>query len=68
MSDVNDRKTCSSWSMYYLGSINEDGFFSTAVKLGYPILTQKMNNTTAVSMWQASNIRKKSKRVVLKCL
>ena len=48
---MNDRKICSSWSMYYLGSKNEDDFFSTAVKLGYPILTKKMDKITAAAMW-----------------
>ena len=51
--------------MYYLGSKNEDEFVSTAVKLGYPILTKKMNNITAATMWQDSNISKKYQRIVL---
>ena len=63
MSDVNDRKTCSTWLMYYLGSKHEDEFVSTTVKLGYPILTKKMDNITAVAMWQESNIFKKSQRI-----
>ena len=51
--------------MYYLGSKNEDTFVSTAVKLGYPMLTKKIDNITA-AMWQESNISKKSQRIVLK--
>ena len=47
MSDLNDSKTCSSWLMYYLGSKNEDEFVATVVKLGYPMLTKKMDNITA---------------------
>ena len=41
--------------MYYLGNKNEDEFVTTAVKLGYPMLTKKMDNITA-AMWQESNI------------
>ena len=47
MSDFNDKETCSSWLMYYLGNKNEDEFVTTAVKLGYPMLTKKMDNITA---------------------
>ena len=63
MSDVHDRKTCSSWLMYYLGSKNEDEFVSTAVKLGYPMLTKKMDNVTVAAMWQESNISKNLKEL-----
>ena len=68
MSDVNDSKTCSSWLMYYLGNKNEDEFVATAVKLGYPMLTKKMDNITAAAMWQESNISKKSQRILLRYL
>ena len=68
MSDVNDRKTCSSWLMYYLGSKNEDEFVSTAVKLGYHMLTKMIENITADTMWQESNISKQSQRIVLRYL
>ena len=60
MSDVNDSKTCSSWLMYYVCSKNEDEFVATTVKLGYPMLTKKMDNITAAAIWQESNISKKS--------
>ena len=33
--------------MYYLGNKNEDEFVTTAVELGYPMLTKKMDNITA---------------------
>ena len=66
MSDVNNRKTCSSWLMYYLNSKNEYEFVFTAVKLGNTMLTKKMDNTTAAAMWQESNISKKSQRIVLR--
>ena len=41
---------CYSWLMYYLGSKNEDQFVSTGVKLGYPMLTKKMDKTAAAAM------------------
>ena len=46
MLDFNDKETCSSWLMHYLGNKNEDEFVTTAVKIGYPILTKKMDNIT----------------------
>ena len=49
MTDVHDINTCSSWLIYYLGNKNEDGFVSTAFKLRYPILTKKMDHTTAAA-------------------
>ena len=55
MSDFNDKEICSSWLMYYLGNRNEHEFVTTAVKLGYPMLTKKMDNITA-AIWQESNI------------
>ena len=54
--------------MYYLGGKNEDEFVATVVKLGYPMLTKKMDNITAAAMWQESNISKKSQRIVLRYL
>ena len=54
--------------MYYLGSKIEDVFVSTAVKLGYPMLTKKMDNITSAVMWQEFNISKKSQRIVLRYL
>ena len=68
MSDFNDKKTCSSWLMYCLGNRNEDEFVTTAVKLGYPMLTKKMDNITAAAMWQESNISLTSKRIILRYL
>ena len=68
MSDFNDKETCSSWLMYYLGNKNEDEFVTTAVKLGYPMLTKKMDNITAAAMWQESNISLTSQRIILRYL
>ena len=68
MTDFNDKETCSSWLMYYLGNKNEDEFVTTAVKLGYPMLTKKMDNITAAAMWQESNISLTSQRIILRYL
>ena len=51
--------------MYYLGSKDEDEFVSTTVKLGYPMLSKKMDNITTAEMWQETNISKKYQRIVL---
>ena len=55
MSDYNDIETRPSWLMYYLGNRNEDEFVTTAVKLGYPMLTKKMDNINTAAMWQEPN-------------
>ena len=68
MSDVNDKNTCSSWLIHYLGSKNEDEFATTTVKLDYPMLTKKMDYITATAMWQESNISEKSQIIVLRHL
>ena len=67
MPDVHDRKTFSSWLIYYLGNKNEDEFVSTAVKLGYPMLTKKIDNIL-VAILQESNDSKKSQRIILRYL
>ena len=54
--------------MYYIGGKNEDEFVSTAVKLGYPMLTKKMDNITIAAMQQEFNISKKSQIILLKYL
>ena len=57
-----------SWLIYYLGRKHEDEVVSTTVKLGYHKLIKKMDNITAITMWQESNISKKSQIIVLKYL
>ena len=42
MSGINDKNTCSSSLMCYLGSENKDKFVITAVKSGYTMLTKKL--------------------------
>ena len=65
MSDFNDKETCSSWLMYYLGNKNEDEFVTTTVKLGYTMLTKKMDNITTAAMWQESIIFLTSQKNIL---
>ena len=52
--------------MYYLGNKNEDEFVTTDIKLGYPMLTKKMDNINAAAMWQESNISLTSQRIILR--
>ena len=54
--------------MYYLGNINKDEFVTTAIQLGYPMSTKKVDHITAAAMWQESNISKKSQKIVLRYL
>ena len=42
--------------MYYLGGTFEDEFLSVAIKLGYTILSQKMDRISAAAMWQESDL------------
>ena len=42
--------TCFYWLIYYLHNNNKDEFVTTAVKLGYPILTKKIDHITAAAM------------------
>ena len=63
MPDVHDIHTYSSWLMYYLGSKNEDEFITTAVRLGCPMLTKRMDHINTATMWQKSNISKSPKEL-----
>ena len=54
--------------MYYLSCKNEDEFVSISAKLGYPMLTKKVDNITTATMGQESNISKKSQRIILRYL
>ena len=58
MSDVYDIKSVLKWRE----------FVSIVVKLGYPMLTKKMDNITDAAMWQESNISHKLQRIVLRYL
>ena len=37
--------------MYYLGRKFEDEFLSIVIKLGYPMLSHKMDAISAADMW-----------------
>ena len=54
--------------MYYLGRKFEDEFLFVAIKLGYPILSQKMDKISAAAMWQDSNISRKAQRTITRHL
>ena len=54
--------------MYYLGRKFEDEFIYVAIKLGYPILSQKMNEISAADIWQESNISRKAQRIIVRHL
>ena len=45
------KNTYPSWLMYYLGSKNKNEFVTTAVKLGYPMLTKNMDQIIDVAIW-----------------
>ena len=66
MFDVNDKNTCCSLIMYYLSSKNKDEFVTTIIKLGYPMLTKKMDHIPVTQIVQESNISKKSQGIVLR--
>ena len=53
-------ETKCSWLVYYPGRKSEDEFLSVAIKLAYPILSQKMDLISSAAMWQESSITKKS--------
>ena len=54
--------------MYYLSKKNKDDFVTITIKLGYPMLTKKMDNITAAVMWQECNISLTSQRIILRYL
>ena len=51
--------------MHYLGRKFEDEFISVVIKLDYPILSQEIDEISAVAMWQESNISRKLKELLL---
>ena len=54
--------------MYYLGNKKEHEFVTTVVKLGYTIISKKMDNITAAAMRQESNITLTSQRIISRYL
>ena len=57
-----------SWLIYYLGKKIEDEFLSVAIKLGYPILSQKMDEISAATIWQESNVTTNGQRIIARRL
>ena len=51
-----------------MGKKFEDEFISVAIELGYSILSQKMDEISAVAMWQASNVTTNSQRIIVRHL
>ena len=47
----NNLETKCSWLMYHLGKSFEDEFISVAIKLGHPILSQKIDIISVTAMW-----------------
>ena len=54
--------------IYYLGRKLEDEFLSIAIKLDDPILSQKMDEISAVAIWQESNISRKAQIIIVRHL
>ena len=52
--------------MYYMGRKFEDKFFSVAIKLGYPVLSQKMDEIGAAAIRQESNISRKAQKNIVR--
>lgn len=48
-----------------LGNTNEDEFVSMARKLGYELVTKKIDCITAAAIWQELNIPVNSQRLTL---
>ena len=51
--------------MCYLSRKFEDEFLYVAIELGYSILSQKMDESSAVAIWQESNISRKAQRNIV---
>ena len=66
LSDKHNISISLSWLLQYLGKTYDNEFMLTALKLGYPIVRDKMDKITAAAMWQESNVSKKSQRVILR--
>ena len=61
-------ETKCSWLIYYLGKKFEDKFLSVAIELGYPILSQKVDEISSADMWQASNVTTNAQRIIIRYL
>ena len=63
-SDDHDFVSNCSWLIYSLGKQFEDEFLSVAIELGYPILSQKMDEFSAAAMWLESNVTTNALRII----
>ena len=61
-------ETKCSWLIYYLGKTFEDKFLSVAVELGYPILSQKVDEISSADMWLVSNVTTNAQRIIVRYL
>ena len=52
--------------MYYMGRKFEDQFLSVAIKLDYPVLSQKMDEIGAAAIRQKSNISRKAQKIIVR--
>ena len=51
-----------------MGKKFEDEFLSVAIKLGSPILSQKMDEICAAARWQESNVTTNAQRIIARQL
>ena len=51
-----------------MGKKNEDEFLSVAIELGYPILSQKMDEIGTATMCQESNVTTNAQRIITRHL
>ena len=68
ISSHHDFEAKCSWLIYYLGKKFEDEFLSDAIELGYPTLSQKMDELSAAAMWQESNVTTNAQRIIARHL
>ena len=57
-----------SWLIYYFGKKFEDKFLSVEIELGCSILSQKMGEISAATIWQASNVTINTQRIIVRHL
>ena len=68
ISNNNDFVSNCSWLLYYLGETFEVEFVSVAIELYYPILSHKIDQISAVVMWQESNVTTNNQRIIARHL
>ena len=58
--------TGAAWLLRVIGGTHRDEFVSTSESLGFPVVTKKMEATTAQAMWEDANISINSQRTILR--